>query len=297
MNNRLRRWCGRFMRRRLVRALVRESLIEFVDKYAPYQPLPDSYVVSKPARQSDEGPDKGLPIPPSSRLFEDSVEQWLLHGQQDTETMRSALAAAGHSFRKGDRILDWGCRNGRMLRWLLDLSDCCEIWGADISATDIVWCEQNLSPPFHFVTTSSSPHLPFEDRSFKLIFAGSVFTHIDDLATAWFLELRRILEPGGMLYFTIHDKHTIDLFRGPAWRTTYRRSRCHWPLGQRLLHDKHTSALAQSDFARFTIRHGVDLQVFRDVDHLCKTLESWWRIVSVQEEAFAWQTGILMERQ
>jgi ubiquinone/menaquinone biosynthesis C-methylase UbiE len=43
------------------------------------------------------------------------------------------------------------------------------------------------------------PHLPFEDRSFDVVYAGSVFTHIDDLAQTWFLELRRVLHAGGML--------------------------------------------------------------------------------------------------
>jgi SAM-dependent methyltransferase len=62
-----------------------------------------------------------------------------------------------------------------------------------------------------FATGTTAPHVPFEDRTFDLIYCGSVFTHISELAEAWLLELRRILRPGGYVYVTIHTRHTIDL--------------------------------------------------------------------------------------
>jgi hypothetical protein len=37
-----------------------------------------------------------------------------------------------------------------------------------------------------------------------------VFTHIDDLADAWLLELKRILRPGGRLYITVLDKNSLQ---------------------------------------------------------------------------------------
>ena len=66
-------------------------------------------------------------------------------------------------------------------------------------------------PAFHFITTTTVPHLPFEDRHFGFIFAGSVFTHIDDLADTWIAELRRILRPGGKLFMTVHLENDIAL--------------------------------------------------------------------------------------
>ena len=39
------------------------------------------------------------------------------------------------------------------------------------------------------------PHLPFEDNTFTLIYAGSVFTHILQLMDAWVMEFPRILKP------------------------------------------------------------------------------------------------------
>ena len=75
-----------------------------------------------------------------------------------------------------------------------------EFWGADISAEHILWANRHLRPPFRFVTTHDpAAPLPFGDGSFQMIYAGSVFTHIADLADAWLLELRRVLAPGGRM--------------------------------------------------------------------------------------------------
>jgi ubiquinone/menaquinone biosynthesis C-methylase UbiE len=84
-----------------------------------------------------------------------------------------------------------------------------EFWGADISAEHILWANRHLRPPFRFVTTTTLPHLPFADCYF-MIYAGSVFTHIADLAEAWLLEIRRVLAPGGRAYLTFHDSHTLN---------------------------------------------------------------------------------------
>lgn len=199
----------RVLRNRVVQKVVREAIVHIPNTYSPYQPRAQSYVVMKQAPAVQERCSQGLPVPPDS--LPSSYGGYLKTGQKDVAKMRAALEAAGHPLVEGQRVLELGCASGRMLRWLYDVSDRCEIWGADIEAPCIVWAGQNLSPSFHFVTISSLAHLPFEDRYFDLIFAGSVFTHIEDMAQAWFLELRRVLKPGGVLYVTIHDKHTIEL--------------------------------------------------------------------------------------
>ena len=61
-----------------------------------------------------------------------------------------------------------------------------------------------------FATTTTFPHLPFEDNTFDLVYCGSVFTHVTDLADAWFLELRRVLRKGGYAYITIQDSSSME---------------------------------------------------------------------------------------
>ena len=70
--------------------------------------------------------------------------------------------------------------------------------------------------PCHFASPRrrQRPICPFEDNYFDLVYGISVFTHISDLADAWFLELLRVLRPGGHAYLTIHDEHTVELLLG-----------------------------------------------------------------------------------
>jgi ubiquinone/menaquinone biosynthesis C-methylase UbiE len=69
--------------------------------------------------------------------------------------------------------------------------------------------EPNSAPELRYNDNSATPAL--RGQYFDLIYCGSVFTHIDDLADAWLLELRRITRPGGRIYVTVHDKHRADL--------------------------------------------------------------------------------------
>lgn len=249
--------------------------------YRPYMPGCD-YVM--PRQSSSVAPDEDLPIPPPHlRLLHDHVKYGRLHVAQ----MREIVQASGFSFEKHGRILDFGCGAGRMIRHFRDLSEACEIWGTDISAEHIYWCKQHLSPPFHFATTTKVPHLPFEDRSFQFIYCGSVFTHIDDLADAWLLELKRILAPGGRLYLTIHDDHTVALFESGRYDSA-----------DIVRHMKSAAIYQQAkhSFGMFTIGRDNASQVFYDLDYFSKSLRSMFEIVSITREAYFYQTAILLTR-
>jgi SAM-dependent methyltransferase len=249
--------------------------------FLPYRPG-ENFVL--PPIEPAVGPDEPLPTPPK--------ELWLgyyypVHGAVHVETMLSIAQGSGYAPAPGERILDLGCGAGRMIRHLRPFADRCEIWGADISAEHILWCKRNLSPPFHFATTTKLPHLPFEDRSFQFIYCGSLFTHIDDLADAWLLELKRILAPGGRLYVTIHDEHTIDLFErnpqaedsivgGIAGSESFRR--------------------AKESFSMFTLGRDDLSQVFYNRSYFLGTLAPMFDVLSVTEEAYFYQTAILLAR-
>jgi SAM-dependent methyltransferase len=86
-----------------------------------------------------------------------------------------------------------------------------EIWGCDIDAPAIEWCQKNMMPPFRFFANSTAPHLPFRDDYFDFIYAGSVINHIKDMATFWVMEIGRCIRPGGLFIPTIIDKLSIPL--------------------------------------------------------------------------------------
>jgi SAM-dependent methyltransferase len=156
--------------------------------------------------------DPDLPVPPPElwRRWGLTLDSYLNGGRADAERIVADVAATGVDPTSLERVLDFGCAEGRVLRFF-PRGDDADLWGVDVNADRIAWCQQNLTPPFRFATTTTAPHLPFADETFDLVYAISVFTHISELADAWFLELLRIVRPGGHLYLTIHDEHTIEL--------------------------------------------------------------------------------------
>jgi len=249
--------------------------------YLPYRPGDDYILPPRPAQPPRE-PDGGFAIPPEA-LWTDA--RYSAHGDQQVAAMLALVEASGLAFRDGDRILDLGCGPGRMIRHLEPLAGRCEIWGVDIDAESILWCQRHLSPPFHFATTTKVPHLPFADASFRFVYCGSLFTHIDDLADSWLLELRRILAPDGRLYLTLHDEHTIALLESGRY------ARSEMAQGLRA---SPTYQAAKSGFAMFTIGRDSDSQVFYDRGWFARRAAPSFDILSITDEAYYYQSGYVL---
>jgi len=231
-----------------------------------------------------------LPLPPAdlrAGYAPNDDKAFLSSGQSNIMAMKDILAEDSFPFHEGQRILEFGCASARLLRWLREYADNSELWGVDVDANLINWCQIHLSPPFNFVLTTSAPHLPFEDNHFDLIFAGSVFTHIGELADAWLLELRRICKPGGRLYITILDKTGIDYILSK--RTD---SEQYVLLND---FDKKTNVLS-SNYNMFVFKASPkSTRVVYDREYFLKKTSGWFDVKSVNEHAYGWQTGILYE--
>jgi SAM-dependent methyltransferase len=266
-----------------------------VQRHRPYPATHGLYVLQTSKSHSRTGIKSCLPVPPPGVRFGygDTEEHWLNGGKQDIDKILQILASTNFSIQKGSRILDLGCAQGRMIRWLADLAEECEIWGVDIDARLITWCQENLTPPFDFATVTTAPHLPFEDKYFDLIYCGSVFTHIDDLADAWLLEIKRLLRPGGRVYITILDKHSADLII---------RDKLYYPEARRLLLSQDRSGyLKGGNYYKLSILSGSsNCQVFYDIDYVCKHWGRILKILTVTPEAYSgglrFQTAILMAK-
>lgn len=187
-----------------------------------------------------------------------------------------------------ERILEFGCSAGRMMRHLETEAQNTEIWGVDLHSAAIHWAQAHLSPPFHFATVTTSPHLPFEDNYFGFIFAGSVWTHIGELDDAWLLEIRRVLRPGGRVYITISDEDTLSEVK--------RLSPNHASNTHVAELDAATGMLSK-DWTAFVTRTTPWLQrvVYRREAWL-KRIGKWMEVRASRPNAYGWQTGILLSK-
>jgi SAM-dependent methyltransferase len=147
------------------------------------------------------------------------------------------------------------------------------------------------------------PHLPFEDRSFGLVYCGSLFTHIDDLAEAWFLELHRILRPGGRLYFSVNDRHAVDVFDGKASPAAYARyyertgGRDNWEaFVSACSADPQYQRFRQGGAAMAALGRDGMAHVMWDTRALTRHLGYGYRCRSVNPESYGHQTTVLLER-
>lgn len=101
-------------------------------------------------------------------------------------------------------VLDFGCGCGRVTRYWSDFAG--SVSGSDLNRDAVAWCRTNL-PFATFAVNGLAPPLLFEDASFDLVYALSVFTHLtEQLQLAWRDELRRVLRPGGRLLITTHGR-------------------------------------------------------------------------------------------
>ena len=258
--------------------------------YFPHRPTEDSY--RAPTVNSSGNRSMTPPVPPadqwiSPEKYGRTVDEYLASGKRDTQAMLDIVKACGVSIETLGDILEFGCGDGRMIRWLEHLAGVRQIWGSDIDASRILWCKQNLSPPFRFLTNTTVPHLPFEDRKFGFVFAGSVFSHIDDLADAWLAELQRILRPGGILFITVHLKHDVEILA-----TKYPES----GLAKRLRDHPDYDRVRAGDFDVFTIGRSSRSFVFYDLEFLKRSIEPMFRILSVTEEVRLYQNALVLQR-
>jgi SAM-dependent methyltransferase len=256
-------------------------------------PLEDAKLYAVVTRSSAREPTDDFPLPPASlrQRWAANAEDYLEGGRRDVEIMLEALHEAGASPESIERILDFGCAEGRMLRHLRDGSQR-ELWGVDINAQRITWCQQHLVPPLRFATTTTLPHLPFPDEYFDLVYAISVFTHISELADAWFLELLRVLRTGGNIYLTIHDEHSIEvLLDGHRAETTP------GELVELLVRfDKETRTLSR-DWVYFAVHADPGAQVFYKRDDLVRRWSQLAEFRDAKEEAVGYQTALLFAKQ
>lgn len=136
-------------------------------------------------------------------------EFWL-HGLRDYLLLEDVVARHGADLRS---MLDIGCASGRVIRHFGAQRPDIATWGCDINAFHVEWCLNHLPTNVRVFQATSVPNLHMPDASVDLVTAFSVFSHIEAFETAWLMEIRRILRPGGLAYLTFHSETTLKNMR------------------------------------------------------------------------------------
>ncbi len=120
------------------------------------------------------------------------------------------------------RVLDWGCGCGRLLTHLIPAFPDKDFSGCDLVPEAIDWCRTQF-PEGSFEYAKTHPPLPFDNHSFDLVIASSVFTHLDrNLQQLWLDELARVLEPGGLLVASVLGPYAYLRDSCSRWSGGYR---------------------------------------------------------------------------
>ena len=129
-----------------------------------------------------------------------------------------------------DQILDWckrhnisvssaldiGCATGRILRHMHFQMNLPEIYGCDINRLHVDWVNEHLPQSVKVFQNSSMPIFQIPSKSLDFVSAFSVFTHVEAFDTAWIMEIKRVLKPGGVAWITIHGDRTWKELN-PSW--------------------------------------------------------------------------------
>jgi len=145
--------------------------------------------------------------------MEESYAQYLLKKTQDDYNLIAKDFTRTRSFlpadikkladlaKKGERILDSGCANGRLYEALKDKD--IDYFGIDFSE-DLIAIAKEKYPEAKFLV-SNTLNLPFPENFFDKVYSISVLHHIPskELQLLYLKETNRVLKPNGLLILRV----------------------------------------------------------------------------------------------
>jgi SAM-dependent methyltransferase len=192
-----------------MRQQTRSQIADRLDRtrlLLPAERLREGWLAHRAHEREVVGAD-GLPVPPPRlRLLVDGrtgdAEAFQRLGAQMCDSIQAAAAAAGAPVERMRAILDFGCGCGRVARHWAAVEGL-EIYGCDYNPDLVAWCVANL-PNLRATRNQLAPPTPYVTGSFDLVYALSVFSHLDEvLQRGWLTEFRRLLRPGGLLVLSV----------------------------------------------------------------------------------------------
>lgn len=204
-------------------------------------------------------------------------------------------AAPGSSL---NRVLDFGCSSGRILRHFALQHGVAEAWGCDILEDAIDWAADHLPSSLYVFQNHAIPHLPLAPDTFDAITAYSVFTYIDVFEEAWLLELLRILRPGGLLLASVHTERTwIRMREQPRRIERVLRMRCVRGGAPQVKPDRFEAAMSEDRVVFESLNPGAyDRLTFQSVDRYVRRWGRFAEIVETYDAPFGYQDVIILRK-
>lgn len=143
------------------------------------------------------------------RDLEQAVAMYLDSGGRIWATQRQILAWRFGSLSWGGPILDFASGYGRVTRHIVADVPKDRVWVSDIYAGGVAFQERELG--VHGIVSTVKPEEFVCDQRFDAILVSSLFTHLSKSRfIGWLRRLGSLLNPGGILLFSVHD---ISLYR------------------------------------------------------------------------------------
>ena len=137
---------------------------------------------------NDYEPHNSGPLPPAELITTEALmqkddlklratpEHYFSSGLHDARTVLTMLETWGFDLRSMQSVLEFGCGTARVLRHFRNIAGL-RLAGTDANPKSIAWDCLNL-PGIDFSENALTPPLKYDDASFDLVYALSVFTHI-----------------------------------------------------------------------------------------------------------------------
>lgn len=168
-------------------------------------------------------------------------EHYFHRSVSDADMVIDGLHRARSLPRHNQNWLDFGGSHGRVAQILAAAYPSSNWFVCDPLQDTITWASKNIPK----VTFSVSPQLPslkqYRNGQFSGVYAISIWSHYaESAALQWFEEMHRILEDGGVLWFTTHgfqainfgslDAAVIKPHRQKMFEALYKKGHYFWPM-------------------------------------------------------------------
>lgn len=196
------------------------------------------------------------------------------------------------SVNPGGTVVDFGGASGRVARFFSLHHPGSDVIVAELNINHIDYVNDHFPVNTKTIKLSSYPHFMLADASVDLLYAFSVFTHIDAYELSWIAEIYRILKPGSYAYLTIHSEETWNLLPEAHLYKALSENREFRKLfreGQPMPHDRLV-------FEYNPESHDYNCNVFHHSRYIEAHWGKWFRIEKIIYQGHSYQTVVILRK-